>query len=106
MGQSWALWFHFEIHPDDFDDARTVEAKTTRTPITPPPTEDDDDMALFAYYVLPPTELKGSPELVVVNASVRYRNNSDANGVIPSIRFERATHGDQYETLLRTVKLA
>ena len=76
------------------------------TPITPPTNDEDDDMPLFAYYVLPPTELPGLPELVVINASVRYRNNSDVNGVIPSIRFERSTHGDQYDTLLRTVKLA
>ena len=63
-------------------------------------------MALFAYYVLPPTELQGSPELVVVNASVRYRNNEDVDGIVPSVRFERSTHGDQYERALRSAGLA
>ena len=76
------------------------------SPTIPPTTEDDDDMALFAYYVLPPTELQGSPELVVVNASVRYRNNEDVDGIVPSVRFERSTHGDQYERALRSAGLA
>lgn len=85
---------------------RQVDDGTFQPSDTPEP--EDDDMALIAYYVLPPSELNPntSPQLVVVNASVRYRTNSDVDGIMPSIRFERATHGDQYETLLRTVKLA
>jgi len=72
-----------------------------------PPIQEDEDMALIAYYALPPLDRKNDPHLVVIDASVRYRNNSDVNRPdIPEIRFEVATHGDQYDTLLKTVKLA
>lgn len=77
------------------------------TPVPTPLPEDDDDMAKIAYYVLPPTERPNDPHLVVIDGNVRYRTNSDHNGLgIPEVRFERATHGMQYETLLQTVKLA
>ena len=85
-----------------------VDLLLAPAPPQPPPTKpEDDDMAKIAYYVLPPSNRPNDPHLVVVDASVRYRTNSDVNRAdIPEIRFETATHGDQYDVLLRTVKLA
>jgi hypothetical protein len=64
---------------------------------TPPSVDIGDEEVMIAYYVLPPSDRPDDPHLVVINASARYRTNSDVNGIgIPEIRFERATHGDQY----------
>jgi hypothetical protein len=74
-------------------------------PLPPLPPDEDDDMKI-GYYVLPPTGRENDPQLVVVDASVRYRTNSDVDGLLPSVRFEVATHGNQYDILLKTVRLA
>ena len=64
MGRSWAQWFHFEIHPDDFDDARTVEDKLKvppPPPPPPPPIKESPDM--FRLFV---TNAPASPTKVTV----------------------------------------
>lgn len=48
----------------------------------------------LAYYLLPPADYPpGSPEFVVIDASIRYRNNVDVDGILPSHRVP----ADQYE---------
>lgn len=66
------------------------------------PTEGDDDMPLLAYYLLPPEDYPpGSPEFVVIDASTRYRNNEDRDGIIPSKRVP----ADQYENARKSANL-
>jgi N-acetyl-anhydromuramyl-L-alanine amidase AmpD len=56
----------------------------------------EEDMPLLAYYVTPPPGYpQGSPEFVVIDASVRYRNNEDKDGILPS----RQLPPQQYDDL-------
>lgn len=67
-----------------------------------PPTEGDEDMAKIAYYLLPPENYPaGSPEFVVIDASIRYRTNGDVPGLLPDVRVPAA----QYDNLRKSAGL-
>lgn len=64
--------------------------------------KEDDDMPMLAYYLLPPADYPpGSPEFVVIDASIRYRNNEDRDGILPS----RRVPPDQYENARKSANL-
>ena len=87
MGRSWALWFHFEIHPDDFDDARTVEVKTN--PIIPPTTDEVDMIAI--------DHKPGTPEwtaLISTGTQLAHVVNGHADQVFRAAGVHRITVSD------------
>jgi len=84
MGESWALWFHFEIHPDDFDDARTVEIKTTFTP----PTITEDCNMIAIDYTAPSGQWTA---LTYTGSHLAHVRTSEADAIIRRAGVQRQT---------------